>query len=56
MSKHFHGQAHFKGGFDIDESTLNDDANYWRSGAEGARDALAKLTNNWYQKVAHIWQ
>jgi len=35
MSKHFHGQSHMKGGLDIDERTLDDNANYWKMYALG---------------------
>lgn len=43
--KHFHGQSHMGGGFDIDESTLHPDANYWQSAARGAWKRLEKLTD-----------
>lgn len=42
-SHHFYGVSAGKGGIDIDESTLDPDANYWRMGAEGAKLAIEKL-------------
>ena len=40
--KHFHGQSHVKGGFDIDEATMPPNSNYWRGCADGA---LIRLQN-----------
>lgn len=41
--RHFHGQAHFKLGLDIEESTLHPDATYWMNGAKGAYEKLIRL-------------
>ena len=42
-SRHFHGQSHMRGGITIDESTLDDNANYWANGARGAYKRLIDL-------------
>jgi len=34
-----------RGGFDVDEETLDDDANYWKMGAHGAEDSVRTLVN-----------
>jgi hypothetical protein len=34
--QHFHATRHIKGGLDIDETTLSDNATYWKSCASGA--------------------
>ncbi len=52
MSKHFHGTAHFKAGFDIDESTLHPNANYWRRHALGQQNRLARLVGE--DKATHL--
>jgi hypothetical protein len=53
--KHFHGQSHGRGGFDIDEATLSDDARYWMNGAEGARTALEKICKNSDDLIKEFW-
>jgi hypothetical protein len=53
--KHFHGVSHSRGGFDIDESTLDPDARYWMNGAEGARLALEKITKNSDDLIKDFW-
>lgn len=40
--RHFHGQRHIRGGFDIDEDSLSPNANYWKYGANAA---LIRLQN-----------
>ncbi len=40
MGKRFHGQSHMKGGFNIEESTLSDNANYWTMIARGIKEKL----------------
>lgn len=42
MSK-YHAQRHIKGGFDIDESKLDPDANHWARGARGAYNHLVRV-------------
>jgi hypothetical protein len=57
MSKKFHGQSHFKGGINIDESTISDEANYWARGAKGAYLAVRKIVgfNKTEELVKDFW-
>lgn len=43
MSRRFHSTSHMKGGFNIDESKLSPNANYWKMCARGSYDALVKM-------------
>jgi len=52
MGRRFHGQAHWRGGFDIDESTLSPNANYWRDTALGQYNRLRRLLGE--EKANHM--
>jgi len=42
----FHGTSHMKGGFDIDENTLDPNANYWKAGAKWAYEKITEYFLN----------
>lgn len=53
MGRRFHGVSHMKGGFDIDESKLSPNANYWKIYAKGSYKELKKLVGEEKAKLLY---
>lgn len=43
MPSHHHQTSNLKGGIEIDESTLDDNAKYWKEGALWAYDRIEEI-------------